>query len=153
MDLIEYAVYFGSNQIFNYLRKNGAELNSSLWLYAVHGQNAEIINFLEENKILPSNTGQDSFEQIFKESIKCHHIDVANYIQNNYLQNEKEYANDTLNNCLKYYNFMFMQFDINNENLFCYLCRYDYYSLVLILFKKIDLDINKKIIYIMIFLI
>ena len=93
-----------------------------------------------------------SFEQIFKESIKCHHIDFINYIQNNYFQYKEEYSNDTLINCFKYYNFMFLQFDINNENLFFYLCKYDYYLLVLILFKKNDLDINKKIIYILIFL-
>ena len=150
--LIEYAAFFGSIQIFDYLRNNGAKLDSSLWLYAIHGQNPEIINFLEENKILQSNNEQKLFEQIFKESIKCHHIDIINYIQNNYLQNKEEYLNDILIDCFKYYNFMFMKFDINNENLFFYLCKYDYYLLVLILYKKNDLDINKKIIYIFIFL-
>ena len=150
--LIEYAAFFGSIQIFNYLRNNGAKLDSSLWLYAIHGQNPEIINFLEENKILPSDDEQNLFEQIFKESIKCHHIDVINYIQNNYFQNKKEYSNDTLIDCFRYCNFMFMQFDINNENLFFYLCKYDYYLLVLILFKNNDLDINKKIVYIVILL-
>ena len=150
--LIEYAAFFGSIQIFDYLRNNGAKLYSSLWLYAIHGQNSEIIYFLEENKILPLNNEKKLFEQIFKESIKCHHIDIINYIQNNYLQSKEKYSNDTLINSFKYYNFVFMQFDINNENLFFYLCKYDYYLLVLILFIKNDLDINKKIIYILIFL-
>ena len=78
--LIEYAVFFGSIQIFNYLRQNGAELNPSLWIFAVHGQNEEIIHFLEDNNILPStffycfDSSVVSFELIFKESIKCHHI-------------------------------------------------------------------------------
>ena len=89
--LIEYAAFFGSIQIFNYLRNNGAEFDLWLWLYGVHGQNPEIINFLEENKTLPKTDEEEeesvkmSFEGIFKESIKCHHIDVANYIQDNYL--------------------------------------------------------------------
>ena len=63
--LIEYADFFGSIQIFNYLRKNGAELESSLWIYAVHGQNPEIINFLEENKIFPSKNDVLTFKKIF----------------------------------------------------------------------------------------
>ncbi|KAK8836069.1 hypothetical protein M9Y10_040025 [Tritrichomonas musculus] len=155
--LIEYAAFFGSIQIFNYLRQNGAKLESSLWLYAVYGKDPEIINFLEENKIQnikEKNTffaKNVSFEQIFKESIKCHHIDVANYIRNNYLQNEKEYLNDTLISGLKYYNFMFMQCNIENETSFCYLCKYDYYVPIFILFKYTDIEINKKIICTVIF--
>ena len=125
------------------MRQNGAELESSLWFYAVHGQNPEIIHFLEDNKILPSITGTWSFEQIFYESIKCHHIDVANYIQNNFLQNEKEYQNDALINSLKYYNFLFMQYNIDNEKSVYYLCKYDYYFIAFILLKNINFDINK----------
>ena len=151
--LIEYAVFFGSIQIFDYLRQNGAELKSSLWLYVIHCKNPEIINFLEENQILSLKDNKLSFEQIFKESIKCHHINVANYIQDNYLQNKKELSNDTPINCLKYYNFMSLNCDINNEKSFYYLCKYDFYLLVLAIMEKINIDINKKIIYIMIFLI
>lgn len=46
--LIEYTVFFGSIQIFNYLYKNGVELSSSLLPYAIHGNNPEIIHLLEE---------------------------------------------------------------------------------------------------------
>lgn len=49
--LIEYATFFGSIQIFKYLYQNGVELQSSLWMYAIHGNNPEIIHFLEENHI------------------------------------------------------------------------------------------------------
>ena len=42
ISLIEYAAFYGSIQIFQYLRMNNASLNKSLWLYAIHGQNAEI---------------------------------------------------------------------------------------------------------------
>ena len=45
-----------------------------------HGQNPEILNFLEENKFFPSKKDKISFEEAIKESIKCHHIDVENYI-------------------------------------------------------------------------
>lgn len=53
--LIEYAVFYGSIQIFNYLRLSGVELTPSLWLYAIHGCNGEIIHILEENQIKPKN--------------------------------------------------------------------------------------------------
>ena len=51
--LIEYTVFFGSNQIFNYLITRELKLTPSLWLYAIHSKNAEIINILEENYIEP----------------------------------------------------------------------------------------------------
>ena len=53
--LIEYAAFFGSTQIFKYLYKNEVELTSSLWLYGIHSDNAEIIQLLEENKVEPPN--------------------------------------------------------------------------------------------------
>ncbi|KAK8896214.1 hypothetical protein M9Y10_014109 [Tritrichomonas musculus] len=49
--LIEYSVFYGSIEIFNFLRMSKAEMNSSLWLYSIHGRNPEIIRHLEENKI------------------------------------------------------------------------------------------------------
>ena len=83
ISLIEYVIFFGSIQIFNYLRHNGVKLKSSMFIYAIHGQSAEIIHFLEENKILPSKDDKISFRKIFIESIKCHHIDVANFRYDN----------------------------------------------------------------------
>lgn len=49
--LIEYSVFYGSIEIFNFLRMSKAEMKSSLWLYSIHGRNPEIICHLEENKI------------------------------------------------------------------------------------------------------
>ncbi|KAK8880721.1 hypothetical protein M9Y10_003408 [Tritrichomonas musculus] len=46
--LIEYAAFFGSIQVFNYLYKNGIELKPSLLVYAIHGNNPELIHLLEE---------------------------------------------------------------------------------------------------------
>ena len=53
--LIEYAAFFGSIQIFNYLITNNAEIKPSMWLYAIHGKNAEIIHLIEENQIRPQD--------------------------------------------------------------------------------------------------
>ena len=43
--LIEYAAFFGSIQILKYLVIKDVELEPSIWLYAVHSDNAEIIQF------------------------------------------------------------------------------------------------------------
>ena len=44
--LIEYATFYGSIQIFKYLLNNNVGLTESLWMYAVHGQNSEIIDIM-----------------------------------------------------------------------------------------------------------
>ena len=53
--LIEYAAFFGSIQIFKYLFKNDAQRKPSIWIYAIHGNNPELIHFLEDEKIEPEN--------------------------------------------------------------------------------------------------
>ena len=53
VNLIEYASFFGSIQIFKYLYLNGCKSNisqnSSIMVYAIHGCNEEIIHILEKN--------------------------------------------------------------------------------------------------------
>ena len=143
--LIEYAAFFGSIQIFKYLKLNGAKLKPTLWLYAIHGRNSEIIHILEEECNVDEK--DESYKNWLKESIKCHHNDVANYVLNNYLSIENEKSNDTLINGLKYYNFSFMKDESINESLFGYLCEYDYYILVDILLSKTKVDINLQFIF------
>ena len=78
--LIEYAAFFGSIQIMKYLYINEADISTSIWLYAVHSNDAEIIQFLEDKNIKMD-------DKTFSEAIKCHHNDIAYYIYNNYLDN------------------------------------------------------------------
>ena len=47
--LIEYAAFFGSIRIFQYLRFNNIELQPSLWFYAIHSNNTEMIHLLERD--------------------------------------------------------------------------------------------------------
>ena len=143
LTLIEYAVFFGSIQIFNYLRLEGVELKPSMWTLAIHGQNAEIIHFLEENHV---ELKDKSYKQVFYESIKCYYNDFAIYFKNNYLQNE-ENSQDTINHCLKYHNFAFLENESINKSLFCNLCKYDYCALVVDLLKDKDIDVNKREIF------
>lgn len=50
--LIEYATFFGSIQIMKYLNMNNIKLTPSIWLYAVHSNNPDILEFLEDKQIL-----------------------------------------------------------------------------------------------------
>ena len=148
--LIEYAVFFGSIQIFTFLKNEKVELTSSLWPNAIHGKNAEIIHLLEENHVkLPATLLQNiqkddeqSYREVFMESIKCNHNEIANYFLINYLQIEDKHSRDTIIQSLKYYNFSLLQTKHINKSSFGYLCYYDYYPLVSDLLKIQNIDIN-----------
>ena len=149
-NLIEYAAFFGSIQIFQYLYFNKVELESSLWFYAIHGKNAEIIHILETNNVLPP---KKSYEKCLKESIKCHHNDLANYIINN-LIDKNDFEKNIINNfsenineySIRYFNFYFFTFDLKNKFIFYYLCEFNYIELVDLYLKFIYIDLNATII-------
>ena len=58
-------------------------LPNTLWFYEVHSNNSEVIQFLEDNQIERSK--ENSFVNLFIESIKCYHNEIADYIKENYL--------------------------------------------------------------------
>ena len=81
--LIQYAAFYGSIQIFNYLKINKVDIDSSIWFYAIHGKNSEIIDYIENNIDKPN-------ADCLIESIKCHNNELANYLFKNYL-NETDF--------------------------------------------------------------
>lgn len=113
--LIEYAAFNGSIQIFNYLKMNGVELNSNLWNYAVHSNNAEILSIIENSVQMDSifyfskdSEQMDPYLDCLKESIKCHHNLIAKYIIENLFNGNFSELNSIV---LKSFNYSFM-----NEN-------------------------------------
>ena len=82
LSLIECATFYGSIKIFQYLKTNNIELKPSLWLYAIHSNNAEMIQILYDNNIQP--TGENPYYKIEKESVKCHNNDIVHYLFENY---------------------------------------------------------------------
>lgn len=141
--LIEYADFFGSIKIFNYL-SNHFEITPSLWLYSIHGRNLEIIQFLEKKKIEPDDK---SFSECFIEAVKCHHNEIADYIQNklivkNHSDHDDFYISSKIVQCL---NFNFFPNDLNNIYLFYNFCQYNFISFVEIVLKNIKIDLNSKI--------
>ena len=138
--LIEYASFYGSIQIFKYLLLNNVELSSSLWLYSIHGQNAEIISILEENHIEPPS---NSYQLCFEEAIKCHHNEIADYIMVNYLDQDeclKKAYFCTIMNC----NFYFFPDDFGSKLDLFYLHKFNYNEFVDIYLETKKEDIEKK---------
>ena len=89
--LIEYAAFFGSIQIIQYLKYNNVPLTSSMWVYAIHSNKEELIHFLEENRVKPEKNIYnyytktiESYDDVIIESIKCHHNGISNYIKYNF---------------------------------------------------------------------
>ena len=155
--LIEYSAFFGSIQIFRYLLMNNAELTPSLWLYAIHSKNAELIHLLESNEVPPPKSKRNkkeeksntNYEECLIESIKCHHNDIADYIENNFInQTEKdsEEKEEIISNCIKYHNYLHFQKDIIIDHGFFYLSFYHYDQLFEHLLKFKEKLIEEKMI-------
>ncbi|KAK8887603.1 hypothetical protein M9Y10_038654 [Tritrichomonas musculus] len=158
--LIEYSAFFGSIQIFNYLRLNNVQLTPSLWMYAIHSNNAELIHLLEENHIQPEDP---SYEDCFFESIKCHHNNFANYIHDNLLTKKehhskyKHFYNYSIRYIIpkspdcscneiifKYQNYSLFPENFDLKDIFFYLYRYGYSNIVNFLLQmKMD-NINSR---------
>ena len=82
-----------------------------MWIYAIHGNNPDIIHILEENCIEPED---ESYNECLKESIKCHHNEIAKYIQNKYMNvfkeiKESSFKNNPISFGFHYYNYEFIE--------------------------------------------
>lgn len=148
--LIEYTAFFGSIQIFRYLFNRDVVLTSSLWLYAIHGQSPEIIHFLEENHILPPD---EKYESCLIESIKCHQIDISNYIIDNLIDpnlnesyNQHYFNEEIIKKVLRYHNFQYFPDDFTDKSAFYLLWKYNYEILVNIYLKENEENIKSIII-------
>lgn len=60
--IIEYSVFFGAIKIMRFLFQNNVQLIPSLWIYAIHSKNPEIIHFLE-NHASPDDIKNSNDEQ------------------------------------------------------------------------------------------
>ena len=138
--LIEYSAFFGSTQIFKYLYLNGCKLTPSLWLYSIHGNDPEIISILEENEIKPKD---ESYIECYNESIKCHHINMTEYILQKILDNKSENDLNQISKSIKYYNFIYFPKDINSIFAFQKFCRYGYFNFVKFFIENKKIDVNE----------
>ncbi|KAK8842132.1 hypothetical protein M9Y10_026359 [Tritrichomonas musculus] len=134
---IEYAAFFGAIQIVKYLIANNVNSNRLL-LFAIHSNNYELIQMLE--------TDSTDYKEIFDMAIQCHHNEVANYIKTNHLENDGEIDDDSFKNCLKNYNFSFIQPKKIDIKYLEALCLYDYSYVLDIILKTNNIDVNDMIV-------
>ena len=136
--LIEYAAFYGSIQIFQYLRMNKVELTSSLPFYAIHSNNPEMIHLIEELKI---NGDNEQYDQLYIESVKCHHNDIANYYKEN--KNFKV----TFIPCFQYFNYICFPEKFIKDKYFITLTRFNYPASLEVLLRTNDIDVNVERIF------
>lgn len=144
--LIEYATFFGSIQIFQFLKYSEVKLTPSLWKYAIHSQNAELIHILEENHVIPDDK---TFYEILKEAIKCHHNDIAKYIEENLLIKDDKDSNaneDFIECCFCYTNYLYIPRDYNQSIVLFSLYHYRHYKIFNLIMKNKRNEIESKII-------
>ena len=124
---------------------NNVNITKSVWIYAIHSKNAELIHILEFNKN-HLNENDAEFSDFLIESIKCHHNDIAEYIKDNLCnQNEINYEL-IMSIALKVHNYNYFQNKIIYDNGFVLLCIYNYNKLVKLLLESKEKEIKEKII-------
>ena len=149
ISLIEYASFYGSNDVIKYMQMKGVELTPSMWIYAIHSKNAELIKYLEDNHVPPPD---EDYEIILRKSIKCHHNDISNYIIDNLIKEEdlqhsieNNYDDNLYRYAVESHNYCFFPANMKYKNLFFYLCEFYYYTLVKLYLTEGTIDINAPI--------
>lgn len=147
--LLEYAAFYGSSKIFQYLLENWDDyLSSNIWLFIIHGSKKELITILEKSdKKIP----EANYYKCFKESIKCHNFDFIDYYMKKFNDDEKVRNINFLIQNLHFYNFINLSNEIKKraiesntlfakKDIFKALCKYDYYPIVNFLSKKCKIE-------------
>ena len=125
--LIEYAAFYGSIQIFKYLRLNNIEVKDSIFMYAIHGNNYELIHVIEE---IIRNEDNEKILIFFIEAVKCHHNEIARYFDNIIFNGQSTSILGLCSSIFNFMNYSFFPDEIDNEYAFYFLCKYDQVDLV-----------------------
>ncbi|KAK8847051.1 hypothetical protein M9Y10_019626 [Tritrichomonas musculus] len=131
LNLIEYASFFGSFKIFNYLICHGAPITPDLWNYAIHSRKISFIHLLEEKYV-------QNPEAILDESVKCHHNELSLYFYENDHEKLDLFA-------LKYYNYHFLSTEIEYSfNLFIAAVQKEHLVFVERFLTNEKVDVNRQ---------
>lgn len=130
--LIEYAAFFGATQIFQYLRLREIKMRNKIFFYAIHSNDADMIHAIEEGGMKITD---NKYEMLFKEAIICHHNQIASYLYNNFI-NEDRISKDMLIDWgFLNYNYSIIPDNLTQKDVFFYYCFYNCNNFV---------DINNK---------
>lgn len=149
--LFEYAAFFGSLKIFNFIL-NKIELSESIYKYAIHSNNANLVHIIED---IGNNV---DLIQLVKntliEAIKCHHNNLVSYISNwvddqtnDHLKEDKLYIERIVDTSFLYQNYFCINLEYAFHRLFFNLCKFDYIDFVNLLLKTYKNDIDSYIIF------
>ena len=141
--LIEYSAFFGSVQIFKYLLLNKANYSKSIWTYAVHSNNPELIHYMMDEKICYHD---NIFEDCIYESIKCHHNDIALYLIDNKINENDQIIKKNIISCsYRYYNYVFLKTYNNKKSTLVNACKNNHSKIVkdLLSYNIIELNSNQ----------
>ena len=166
--LTDYAAYSGSFNIFNYLVSQNAGLKQDLWIFAIHGNNIQILERLKQTIMKPY---ADTRMRSLIESYKCHHIKVTDFVWKNYFQKVKKKSDvdfdvdvddveeedyDDFDNGLfnrfvyafKYHNYSCFPKNLNKAAFFYDLCQFNYVRIVELFLQSNDFkfDVNVRVI-------
>ena len=123
---IEYACFFGSVQIFQYLFMNNVKIDESIQIYSIHSNNSDFFrNHIEGNDI---ELSQNVYEKCLVESIKCHHNEFASYFDDKLIECEK--SESFFDSVFHYHNYLYFPEDFTLKYVFFYLCFYNYTEIV-----------------------
>lgn len=139
MYIFDYAVFYGSLKIFNYILSENTILHPTIWPYAIHGANTEIIDIL-----LTKNIEIDNFSECLKESINCRNDNVTKHILNKYYTTIEEKKFFAAKFSLESYNFAYFRASLIERDAIFELCGYDYGYLVKSIIHMPGVNLNKK---------
>ena len=133
---IEYAAFYGSRKIFEFLQSE-IELTLSLLPYAIYGSNTELIELLRNSKI---DQNKSVYDKCFIESIKCHQNEIAkSFSKDEVLQKKQIFC---------FNNFEYFPNDLNDvgdEFILEYSCQYDYVTIVKILLQTGKIQLREML--------
>lgn len=132
--IIEYAAFYGSIKIFNFLRMNGAKIEPFLMKFAVHSNNADMILLAEQFVDKEDLSAEDFYQLSFDETLKCHNFRQSEYFINKFVNYPK------LDKSVKWLNYEYFPNTIG-ESVFYYICKND----ICELFSK-ELASNRQIV-------
>ena len=157
--LIEYAIFFGSIQIFNYLRMSDSKLYDYYFYYAIHSNSPEMISIMEEENFYHAKSNQknkkeyDDCLNLLKASIRCFHNDVAEYIKDNYFDDDVLNLYNIISEAIIKNNYAFFPNNFFKKEIMRLSCKYDNVNLFKILLtdEKFKEFIGNEIFFIILF--
>ncbi|KAK8847792.1 hypothetical protein M9Y10_018824 [Tritrichomonas musculus] len=134
---INYAAFYGSNKIFQYLISEKAKITKKTWYYAIHGNNQEIMQYLNDKINKATKLEIDYYNY----AILCYQNKTARLIDNNRNFNAKS-------NSIKI-NISIYNYELIEDNHFMkyleFFVKYDYPALFYCIFSSHKIDANKII--------